>query len=137
MALPADDREHRIERVQVSGLDVASIVVSFGCWDRNPAAGLLAAPRQTRRDPQQAAESAVGLVDAQSTIEQATFMAGELLIPLTAAERMAFDDWDNARVATAYGVSEQFAQMQMKGERVRAQRAASKYGFRSPTGHSR
>lgn len=44
----------------------------------------------------------------------ATFMAGELLIPLAAAERMAFDGWDNARVAAAYGVSEQFAQMQMK-----------------------
>ncbi|MFJ2262226.1 ImmA/IrrE family metallo-endopeptidase [Streptomyces sp. NPDC087844] len=69
--------------------------------------------------------------------KQATFMAGELLIPLTAAERMAFDGWDNARVAAAYGVSEQFAQMQMKGQRVRAQRAASRYGFRTPTGHSR
>lgn len=64
--------------------------------------------------------------------KQATFMAGELLIPLAAAERMAFDGWDNARVAAAYGVSEQFAQMQMKGQRVRAQRAAQKYGFRVP-----
>jgi IrrE N-terminal-like domain len=63
---------------------------------------------------------------------QATFMAGELLIPLAAAERMAFDGWDNARVAAAYGVSEQFAQMQMRGQRVRAQRAAQKYGFRAP-----
>jgi Zn-dependent peptidase ImmA (M78 family) len=61
--------------------------------------------------------------------KQATFMAGELLIPLAAAERMAFGGWDNARVAAAYGVSEQFAQMQMKGQRVRAQRAAHKYGF--------
>lgn len=61
--------------------------------------------------------------------KQATFMAGELLIPLAAAERMAFGGWDNARVAAAYGVSEQFAQMQMKGQRVRAQRAAQKYGF--------
>lgn len=69
--------------------------------------------------------------------KQATFMAGELLIPLAAAERMAFDGWDNARVAAAYGVSEQFAQMQMKGQRVRAQRAANKYGFRSPTGRTR
>ncbi|WP_205064308.1 ImmA/IrrE family metallo-endopeptidase [Streptomyces sp. OspMP-M43] len=69
--------------------------------------------------------------------KQATFMAGELLIPLAAAERMAFDGWDNARVAAAYGVSERFAQMQMKGQRVRAQRAASKYGFRSPTGPTR
>lgn len=64
--------------------------------------------------------------------KQATFMAGELLIPLAAAERMAFDGWDNARVAAAYGVSEQFAQMQMKGQRVRAHRAAQKYGFRVP-----
>ncbi|MFG1827169.1 ImmA/IrrE family metallo-endopeptidase [Microbispora bryophytorum] len=64
--------------------------------------------------------------------KQATFMAGELLIPLAAVERMAFDGWDNARVAAAYGVSEQFAQMQMKGQRVRAQRAAQKYGFRAP-----
>ncbi|MGC5015764.1 ImmA/IrrE family metallo-endopeptidase [Streptosporangium sp. DT93] len=61
--------------------------------------------------------------------KEATFMAGELLIPLAAAERMAFDGWDNERVATAYGVSTQFAQMQMKGQRVRAQRAARKYGF--------
>ena len=65
--------------------------------------------------------------------KQATFMAGELLIPLAAAERMAFDGWDNPRVASAYGVSEQFAQMQMKGQRVRAQRAADKYGFQVPT----
>lgn len=61
---------------------------------------------------------------------QATFMAGELLIPLPAAARMAFDGWDNARVAAAYGVSEQFAQMQMYGQRVRAQRAANKYSQR-------
>ncbi|MFP8962595.1 ImmA/IrrE family metallo-endopeptidase [Streptomyces nanhaiensis] len=64
--------------------------------------------------------------------KQATFMAGELLVPLTAVERMAFDGWDNARVAAAYGVSEQFAQMQMKGQRIRAQRAARKYGFALP-----
>ncbi|WP_223774500.1 ImmA/IrrE family metallo-endopeptidase [Streptomyces sp. 135] len=69
--------------------------------------------------------------------KQATFMAGELLVPLAAAERMAFDGWDNARVAAAYGVSEQFAQMQMKGQRVRAQRAAQKYGFKSPVGRAR
>ena len=70
--------------------------------------------------------------------KQATFMAGELLIPLKAAERMAFDGWDNAsvaarvcenssRVAARYGVSEQFAQMQMKGQRVRARRAAENF----------
>jgi hypothetical protein len=64
---------------------------------------------------------------------EAKFMAGELLIPLAAAERMAFDGWDNERVAETYGVSKQFAQMQMKGQRVRAQRAAHKYGFAWPT----
>lgn len=69
--------------------------------------------------------------------KQATFMAGELLIPLAAAERMAFDGWNNARVAAAYGVSEQFAQMQMKGQRVRAQRASQKYGFRTPAARLR
>ncbi|MGV9654454.1 ImmA/IrrE family metallo-endopeptidase [Streptomyces sp. NPDC003554] len=64
--------------------------------------------------------------------KQATFVAGELLVPLAAAERMAYDGWDNERVAAAYGVSKQFAQMQMKGQRVRAQRAAKKYGYRTP-----
>ena len=61
--------------------------------------------------------------------KQATFMAGELLVPLAAVERMAFDGWDNPRVAEAYDVSEQFAQMQMKGQRVRARRAAARYGY--------
>lgn len=69
--------------------------------------------------------------------KQATFMAGELLVPLAAAQRMAYDGWDNARVAAAYRVSEQFAQMQMKGPRVRAQRAAQKYGFTSYGGRAR
>ena len=32
-----------------------------------------------------------------------------------AADRLAFDGWDNARVAATYGVSEQLAQMQMRG----------------------
>ncbi|MFC8006551.1 ImmA/IrrE family metallo-endopeptidase [Streptomyces olivaceus] len=69
--------------------------------------------------------------------KQAKFMAGELLVPLAAAQRMAYDGWGNARVAAAYMVSEQFAQMQMKGQRVRAQRAAQKYGFSSSGGRSR
>jgi hypothetical protein len=64
--------------------------------------------------------------------KEAAFMAGELLIPLAAAERMAFDGWDNARVAEVYQVSTQFAQNQMKGQRVRARRAADKYGFGRP-----
>jgi len=59
--------------------------------------------------------------------KQAKYMAGELLIPLKAAERMAFDGWDNARVAARYGVSEQFAQMQMMGQRVRAANAAKNF----------
>lgn len=62
--------------------------------------------------------------------KEATFLAGELLVPLAAAERMAFDGWSNGQVATAYGVSEQFAQMQMKGQRVRARRAEAKYALR-------
>lgn len=63
---------------------------------------------------------------------EATFMAGELLIPLAAAKQMAYQNWNNAQVAAAYNVSEQFAQMQMKGQRVRAARAAAKYGYRVP-----
>lgn len=64
--------------------------------------------------------------------KEAKFMAGELLVPLAAASRMAFKGWDNRQVADAYGVSEQFAQMQMSGQRVRAGRAAQRYGFRIP-----
>lgn len=58
--------------------------------------------------------------------KEATFLAGELLVPFVAVERMAFDGWSNEQVAARYGVSEQFAQMQMKGQRVRATRAAAK-----------
>lgn len=61
---------------------------------------------------------------------EARFLSGELLIPLKAAERAAFNGWDNARVAATFGVSEQFAQMQLKGQRVRAERAARKFGSR-------
>jgi hypothetical protein len=59
--------------------------------------------------------------------KQATFLAGELLVPLAAAERMAFDKWTNAQVAAKYDVSERFAQMQMHGQRVRARRAATHF----------
>ena len=59
--------------------------------------------------------------------KEAKYIAGELLIPLMAAERMAFEGWDNARVAARYGVSEQFAQMQMRGQRVRAANAAKNF----------
>lgn len=60
--------------------------------------------------------------------KEATFMAGELLVPDAAARKAAYARWDNGQVALAYGVSEQFAQMQMKGARVIAQRASRKYG---------
>lgn len=60
--------------------------------------------------------------------KQATFMAGELLVPEAAARKAAFAGWTNATVALKFGVSEQFAQMQMKGARVIAQRSARKYG---------
>lgn len=60
--------------------------------------------------------------------KQATFMAGELLVPDAAARKAAYARWNNAQVAHSYGVSEQFAQMQMKGARVIAQRANKKYG---------
>lgn len=58
---------------------------------------------------------------------QATFMAGELLVPDIAARKAAYAKWTNAQVAHTFGVSEQFAQMQMKGPRVIAQRAARKH----------
>jgi hypothetical protein len=63
--------------------------------------------------------------------KQAAFLAGELLVPFAAVERMAFDGWNNESVALKYNVSKQFAQNQMKGQRVRAQRAAVKYRSRS------
>lgn len=61
--------------------------------------------------------------------KQANFMAGELLVPQEAARKAAYAKWNNAQVARAYGVSEQFAQMQMTGVRVMAARAGKKYGF--------
>lgn len=62
--------------------------------------------------------------------KQAGFMAGELLVTQEAARKAAYSKWSNTQVALAYGVSEQFAQMQMKGARVIANRASTKYGFR-------
>lgn len=59
--------------------------------------------------------------------KQAGFLAGELLVPFAAVEQMAFKGWGNDRVAQTYNVSEQFAQNQMKGQRVRAARAAAKW----------
>lgn len=60
--------------------------------------------------------------------KQASFLAGELLVPFQAVEQMAFRGWGNAEVAATFHVSERFAQMQMKGQRVRAQRAAARFG---------
>jgi hypothetical protein len=61
--------------------------------------------------------------------EQARFIAGELLVPEVAARRAAYSKWTNSQVAATFGVSEQFAQMQMKGPRVIAERASKKFGF--------
>ena len=61
--------------------------------------------------------------------KQANFMAGELLVPQEAAKKAAYSKWNNSQVAVEYGVSEQFAQMQMTGARVMAARASKKYGF--------
>ncbi|BDZ45472.1 ImmA/IrrE family metallo-endopeptidase [Naasia aerilata] len=58
--------------------------------------------------------------------KEATFVAGELLVPEAAARKAAFAKWTNLQVARAFGVSEQFAQMQMKGPRVIASRAGRK-----------
>ncbi len=60
--------------------------------------------------------------------KQANFMAGELLIPDSAAFKAAYARWSNAQVAQAYGVSERFAQMQMKGVRIVVERTQRKRG---------
>ncbi|QHK22114.1 ImmA/IrrE family metallo-endopeptidase [Pseudarthrobacter psychrotolerans] len=59
--------------------------------------------------------------------KQATYLSGELLVPEIAARRAAYKGWDNEKVAQVFNVSTQFAQMQMKGPRVMAARAAKKY----------
>lgn len=66
--------------------------------------------------------------------KEAKFLSGELLVPQAAALRMAYDKWNNEQVAAKYGVSVQFAQMQMKGPRVRATRAEAKFSQRRITG---
>ena len=58
--------------------------------------------------------------------DQAKFLSGELLIPQKAARRAAFDDWTNDIVAARFGVSAQFAQMQMAGARKYAKFARDK-----------
>lgn len=58
--------------------------------------------------------------------DQAKFLSGELLIPQRAARRAAFCGWTNDQVASHFGVSIQFAQMQMAGARTYAARALAK-----------
>ncbi|HEY0640751.1 MAG TPA: ImmA/IrrE family metallo-endopeptidase [Pseudonocardiaceae bacterium] len=61
---------------------------------------------------------------------QATFLAGELLVPWIAARRAAFDGTSDQALARRYGVSEQFARMRTAGPRVLARRALAKqYGY--------
>lgn len=60
--------------------------------------------------------------------KEATFLAGELLVPFESVQQMAYKNWTNEQVAFAFGVSEQFAQMRMYGQRIRAQRASAKFG---------
>ena len=62
----------------------------------------------------------------RETEKQADFISGELLIPQQAAKKAAFNEWTNEQVAAAFNVSEQFAQWQMSGPRVLAQRALAK-----------
>ncbi|MEU7811854.1 ImmA/IrrE family metallo-endopeptidase [Pseudonocardia sp. NPDC049154] len=59
---------------------------------------------------------------------QAKFLSGELLIPQIAARKAAFRGLTNEEVAARFGVSTQFAQMQMAGARKYAQRALEKQG---------
>lgn len=49
--------------------------------------------------------------------KEAKFISGQLLIPDLAAKRAAFDGLSNEQVALKFGVSEQFAQMQLAGPR--------------------
>ena len=63
---------------------------------------------------------------ASSYEKQAKFMAGELLIPQTAARRAAFAEWTNEQVSVQFGVSAQFAQMQMSGAREYAKNALAR-----------
>ncbi|MEK6439053.1 ImmA/IrrE family metallo-endopeptidase [Pseudonocardia sp. T1-2H] len=58
--------------------------------------------------------------------DQAKFLSSELSVPQQAARRVAFRGLDNEQVAARFGVSIQFAQMQMSGARKYAQRALVK-----------
>lgn len=58
--------------------------------------------------------------------KEADYLASQLLIPYQAALKAAFAEKTNEQVAAMYGVSNQYAQMCMKGARVHAQRALAK-----------
>jgi hypothetical protein len=60
--------------------------------------------------------------------KQADIIAGELLIPEKGAIAAAFARMDNVAVGAKYGVSPQFAQLQMKGPRVIAERSVARRG---------
>lgn len=62
----------------------------------------------------------------QTKEKQAKFLSGELLVPQQAARRAAFADMSTEAVAIRFGVSTQFAQMQMAGARKFAERALAK-----------
>lgn len=62
--------------------------------------------------------------------KQARYISGHLLISEDAARRAAYDGWDNVRIAQAFDVSEQFAQMRMLGPRAVADRAARRFGYK-------
>ena len=55
--------------------------------------------------------------------KEAKFLSGELLLPRRAAQKAAFAGKTNEEIAERFGVSTQFAQMQMAGARIFAQRA--------------
>ena len=63
--------------------------------------------------------------------KQAKFLSGELLIPQQAARKAAFWGKTNDQVAEHFGVSLQFAQMQMAGARTFAQNALRRQGHAS------
>lgn len=58
--------------------------------------------------------------------DQAKFLSGELLIPRQAARKAAFAGNANEEIAQRFGVSTQFAQMQMAGPCKFAERALAK-----------
>lgn len=60
--------------------------------------------------------------------KEAKFLSGELLIPQVAARKAAFAGRTNDEIAERFGVSPQFAQMQMAGARKFAANAVRRQG---------